>query len=183
MPYDRTTWVDGSEPAITAERLNKLEQGVEDAHAGHLDDDAIGTSVLADGAVTASKLADNAVTTVKLADEAVTSPKLADNAVTHRTVDHRVTLESVSGDRTLAAGDTGKTLLVTAAATITIPTGLPVGFIVMLIRTGSGAVAITPAGGVTLLNPEPGGGLARAGAACTIIHTGSNQAVIMGHLE
>src|SRR5690625_3146362 len=176
MPYDRTTWVDGSEPAITAERLNKLEQGVEDAHAGHLDDDAIGTSVLADGAVTAPKLADNAVTTVKLADEAVTSPKLADNAVTHRTVDHRVTLESVNGDRTLAAGDTGKTLLITAAATITIPTGLPVGFIVMLIRTdsGSGSVGITPAAGVTLLNPEPGGGLARAGAACTIIHTGGN---------
>src|SRR5690625_1660283 len=182
MPYDRTTWVDGSEPAITAERLNKLEQGVEDAHAGHLDDDAIGTSVLADGAVTASKLADEAVTSPKLADEAVTSPKLADIAVTHRTVDHRVTLESVSGDRTLAAGDTGKTLLVTAAATITVPTGLPTGFICMVVRTGSGEVPIIAAG-VTFLNPELGTSLMRVGAAVTVTHIGAHQVVLMRHLE
>ena len=175
--------MDGSEPAITAARLNKLEEGVEDAHAGELDEGAVNTAVLADGAVTSPKLADGAGTTDKIGNQAVTEPKLGDQAVTHRTVDHRVTTENVSGNRTLAAGDAGKTLLITAAATITIPTGLPAGFICMLIRTGGGNVAITGATGVTLLNPEPGGGLMRAGAACTIIHAGSNQVVLMGHLE
>ena len=32
MAYQKTTWIDGSAPAINAANLNKLEQGVADAH-------------------------------------------------------------------------------------------------------------------------------------------------------
>lgn len=41
MPFTKTTWVDGSEPAITAAQLNRIETGVDDAHAGALDANAI----------------------------------------------------------------------------------------------------------------------------------------------
>lgn len=37
MPFTKTTWVDGSEPFITADQLNRIEQGVDDAHAGVID--------------------------------------------------------------------------------------------------------------------------------------------------
>lgn len=33
MAYTKTTWVDGSAPAINASNLNKIEQGIADAHA------------------------------------------------------------------------------------------------------------------------------------------------------
>ena len=32
MAYDATSWVNGSEPAINAANLNKLEAGVKEAH-------------------------------------------------------------------------------------------------------------------------------------------------------
>lgn len=34
MAYTKTTWVDNSEPPINAENLNKIEQGIYDAHDG-----------------------------------------------------------------------------------------------------------------------------------------------------
>ena len=33
MAYEKTTWVNDSKPAISAENLNKIEQGIADAHA------------------------------------------------------------------------------------------------------------------------------------------------------
>ena len=33
MAYTKTTWVNDSKPAISAENLNKIEQGIADAHA------------------------------------------------------------------------------------------------------------------------------------------------------
>ena len=33
MAYEKTTWVNDSEPAINAANLNKIEQGIADAHA------------------------------------------------------------------------------------------------------------------------------------------------------
>ena len=33
MAYTKTTWVNDSEPAINAANLNKIEQGIADAHA------------------------------------------------------------------------------------------------------------------------------------------------------
>jgi len=32
MSYSKTTWVQNSQPAITADRLNNIESGVEEAH-------------------------------------------------------------------------------------------------------------------------------------------------------
>ena len=32
MAYKKTTWVDNSAPSINADNLNKIEQGIEDAH-------------------------------------------------------------------------------------------------------------------------------------------------------
>ena len=34
MPYNPTNWVNGGPPGISAERLNKIEQGIKDAHDG-----------------------------------------------------------------------------------------------------------------------------------------------------
>lgn len=36
MGYTRTTWVDGGAPAINAANLNKIEQGLVDAHTSML---------------------------------------------------------------------------------------------------------------------------------------------------
>ena len=33
MAYEKTTWVNNSKPAINAANLNKIEQGIADAHA------------------------------------------------------------------------------------------------------------------------------------------------------
>ena len=33
MAYTKTTWVNDSKPAINAANLNKIEQGIADAHA------------------------------------------------------------------------------------------------------------------------------------------------------
>ncbi len=81
MAFVPTTWVDGSAPAITAAQMNRIEQGVDDAHAGDLDAGAIGTTVIANSAVTTVKIADAAVTTVKIADAAVTAAKVAAGAI------------------------------------------------------------------------------------------------------
>lgn len=34
MSYTKTTWVNDSTPAINADNLNKIEQGIKDAHDG-----------------------------------------------------------------------------------------------------------------------------------------------------
>lgn len=84
--FTATTWVDGSSPDITATQLNRIEQGIEDAHAGVIDDGAIGTDQLADGAVTnakvasglsADKLTAGTLPIARVADGAVTNAKLA----------------------------------------------------------------------------------------------------------
>lgn len=37
MPFTKTTWVDGDEPFITAAQLNRIETGIDEAHAGVVD--------------------------------------------------------------------------------------------------------------------------------------------------
>lgn len=54
MAYTKTTWVDGSAPAITAAQLNRMEDGIDDAHTGAIDD----------GSVTNAKLEDRAAVSV-----------------------------------------------------------------------------------------------------------------------
>lgn len=64
MAFAKTTWVDGSAPAITAAQLNRVEQGIADAHAGNIDAGAIGTNELANNAVTNAKLRDSTALSV-----------------------------------------------------------------------------------------------------------------------
>lgn len=45
MAYTKTTWVDNSAPAIDAENLNKIEQGIYDAHTGKQDRLVSGTNI------------------------------------------------------------------------------------------------------------------------------------------
>lgn len=82
MPYNPTSWSLGD--TITAALLNKLEGGVQDAHAGDLDAGAIGTDELADAAVTALKLAAAAVSNDNVANDAgIDASKLADGSVSN----------------------------------------------------------------------------------------------------
>jgi hypothetical protein len=75
-----------------------------------------------------------------------------------------------SGPYTLTSADSGRTLEVSAAGSITInvPTGLPAGFATVIIQSGAGQVTLTPAGGVTLS--------IRGGA--TLNHTAGQYAVV-----
>lgn len=48
MAFTPTTWVDGTTP-ITAAELNRIEQGIEDAHAGDVDDQVYSGRVSSSG--------------------------------------------------------------------------------------------------------------------------------------
>lgn len=67
---------------------------------------------------------------------------------------------TVTGDRALELGDDGKALYVSSISelTLTVPMNsavqLPIGCEILIYRGGSGAVAIVPAQGVTLLSSE-----------------------------
>jgi hypothetical protein len=80
MPFVKTTWVDGSAPAITATQLNRIEDGVGDAHSGAIDDGSIATAKLADGAVTNAKIA-SGVDAAKLTTGTLPIARIANGAV------------------------------------------------------------------------------------------------------
>lgn len=48
MAFTPTTWVDGNSPYITAVQLNRMEAGIDDAHAGLIDDGVLTLAKLAD---------------------------------------------------------------------------------------------------------------------------------------
>lgn len=185
MAFNRTTWVDGDEPAITGGELNRLEQGVLDAHEGRINDEAITGPKIADGGVTSPKLADGSVTSPKLADEAVTNRALAPDSVRFPNVRHNVELKDVTSNYTLTAGDAGRVIKCSNANSIdvTVPANLPSGFISLVVRFGSGDVRIRAGAGATLLNAEPGDRLMRPGATVNILHGGSGIIAVAGHLE
>lgn len=82
MPYNPTTWSLGD--TITAALLNKLEAGVNDAHAGNVDAGSVETDALADAAVTAIKLAASAVSNQNVASDAgIDASKVADGSVSN----------------------------------------------------------------------------------------------------
>jgi len=82
MPYNPTTWSLGD--TITAALLNKLESGVNDAHAGDVDAGSVDTDALADAAVTAIKLAASAVSNQNVAPDAgIDASKVADGSVSN----------------------------------------------------------------------------------------------------
>ena len=94
MPFTPKNWQDG--PAggtpITEAELDRMETGIDDAHAGLIDNLAITTAKIADLAVTAAKIANDTITASQIAANAIGASELADNAVdTAAIVDAAVT--------------------------------------------------------------------------------------------
>ncbi len=81
MPFNPVTWVN-KVTKLGPTNLNRIETGVDDAHAGLLDAQAIDTAVIKDLAVTTGKLADLAVTAAKIAANTVTAAKIAADTIT-----------------------------------------------------------------------------------------------------
>lgn len=88
MPFTPKVWAE--DDPITPAELNRIETGVDDAHAGDLDAGAIGTAVIANLAVTTGKLANAAVTTAKIGDAQVTNAKVADGISPSKVSPHTV---------------------------------------------------------------------------------------------
>ena len=196
MAYTPTSWTLGD--TITATLLNKMETGIDDAHAGSIDAGAIDTTELADGAVTTAKLDAGAVTnaklaaaavdTAELASGAVTTVKLADGAV-EKAKYGPVDLNAQTGTTyTLVLGDASKlvTLTNSSAITVTVPAeasvDFPVGSVVKLAQLGSGVVTVTGASGVTVTSYASLNDLAGAGATATLIKTGADAWLLEGLL-
>lgn len=78
MAYTKTTWGDGT-TAITATRLNKIEQGIEDAHAGDVDTDFLEGKLVYGAVVNGS----NGSTVVKSAALSVVRDGEGQYTVTH----------------------------------------------------------------------------------------------------
>jgi hypothetical protein len=83
MAFTPTLWMEND--VISAVQLNRMEQGIEDAHAGAIDAGAINTTELADGAVTTPKLANGAVTDVKTNLTEAAIPNLPASRITSGT--------------------------------------------------------------------------------------------------
>lgn len=79
MPYDKTGLDVGE--TITEAAWDQVEQGIADAHAGDIDDEAIDTDQLADSAVEGPKIASGAVSETKVAADAIGTVKIQDGAV------------------------------------------------------------------------------------------------------
>ena len=79
MAFTKKTWVETN--PITAAELNRVETGVDDAHAGAIDALAIGTTVIADAAVTNAKIA-SGVDASKLTTGTLPIARIANGAVT-----------------------------------------------------------------------------------------------------
>lgn len=90
---------------------------------------------------------------------------------------------SISSNYTLSASDAGKVLRVTAAATITLPSGLPVGFNVEIIQEGTGQVTFAAGSGVTLRQRQNFTKTAGQWAAASLIVNTSNSYVLAGDLS
>ncbi|XHR29607.1 MAG: hypothetical protein ACFUZC_03425 [Chthoniobacteraceae bacterium] len=90
---------------------------------------------------------------------------------------------AISGNYTLAARDCGTVIRATAAATLTLPTGLPVGFNVEIIQEGSGQVTFAAASGATLCQRQSYNKTAGQWAVASIIVNTANNYVLGGDLS
>ena len=98
------------------------------------------------------------------------------------------TTGSISANTTLTiASHKNRTILVNAAAVITIPTNataaFPIGTHIDFIQTGSGEVSFTPASGVSLLSEGSKTKINAQYQAVTLIKTGTDIWVLVGALK
>jgi hypothetical protein len=162
MAYTKTTWENSPSTAtpISAANLNKMEEGIEDAH------DHIAASSAVHGITNTANLvytsdsrlsdqrtpSDGSVTAAKLATGAVTKEKLASSVAAQSLA----TQTGTSYTLALSDGDFGAMLLMnnSASTTVTVPpngsVAFPVGSVVNLAQFGTGQVTIAPGSGVTV---------------------------------
>jgi hypothetical protein len=86
---------------------------------------------------------------------------------------------------TLLSTDNGKIITLNNASTITltVPTGLIVGFNCMIVQLGAGQVTITPAASVTVVNRSSFTKTGGANAIATIISVASNSFITSGDMS
>jgi hypothetical protein len=110
---------------------------------------------------------------------------LANNKLNHFAVTVKeVTVSSGSPAYTLLPSDCGAVLHVTCAANgyIYIPTGLPIGYNIMVINKSTNSLTIGQQGGVTINNAYNKVTIGNQWGICNIIITSANLAVISGDL-
>lgn len=160
MAYTKTNWEDTPSTAtpVSAANLNKIEEGVEDAHdhiaatsAVHGITNTANLVYTGDSRLSDSRTpTDGSVTTAKIANAAVTSAKIAPGATLNAQTDTTYTF-------VLTDGDIAKFVTMTnsSAITATIPPSssvdYPVGAVINVLQMGSGQVTVSPGSGVTLV--------------------------------
>lgn len=91
-------------------------------------------------------------------------------------------ISSSTTNYTLVAADTGKTVTINSgsAATLTVPTGLPVGFNVDIAQFGTGQITISGAVGVTINNRQSQTKTAGQYAVVSLLSTTTNAFILSG---
>jgi hypothetical protein len=147
----QSTWVDGpgGGTPVSAARLNAIETGIEAMDAAFVATVISLTNAIsgkaATGAAPTAHAASHAagggdVLTLTQAQVTGLGTSLAGKSNLTRTE------QTKAANYTLVAADADTTIYVTAAAVITVPTGLGLGFSCTIVRTGAGAVTIAASG-------------------------------------
>lgn len=130
----------------------------------------------------ATLLADNTTQDISPADVRAAHTGTLDVVDTLSSEVRQFEAVALSANRTLAAADSGKVLVFSAAATLTVPTGLPVGFACTIVQRGTGTVTVAAGAGATVGSAE---GLYRTSAqyaVASILVVEANVAVLSGDL-
>jgi hypothetical protein len=166
MAYIKTTWVNTTAPALNAANLNKLEQGVEDAHIGFASAQTtanVAQSVATSAQSAASAAAANAASAVATANAAGALATLVSNEVIaarggEADLDARLDkilqpVElAIGANYALLATDSGKYLELTGSGAKTI-TLSDIRFCSYLYNAGTGAGTITFSGATVHRGP------------------------------
>ena len=124
-------------------------------------------------------------------EEGVVTGMLADGAVTPGKT-QRLQQRTETANQTLVIGDIDARVEInsSSARTVTVPTNAavayPVGTCIEIVRWGTGAVTITPAGGVTILSPDNEAGPRDIAARYGVAHLykrGADEWHLTGDLE
>lgn len=195
MSYTKTNWENSPSTAspISASNLNKMENGIEDAHAHIADSTGIhGITDTADLVYTSDARltnqrtpSDDSVTTAKVVNGAITAEKLASGVISSTQSFNAQT--GTTYTLVLADADLNKfvTLNNSSSVTVTIPpdssVAFPVGAVVSAMQLGAGQVTFAAGAGVTL--SSEGARLKTKGqyAVVTLLKMSANNWVAFGN--